>query len=175
MSIRDQIRILVKDERLAFLPPLLASDPIERCIFLAEPVKEIILGPWADEDTEIRGKRLRAFLDQFTTGGTIEACLVPHLAKNAYLGRLKYPRDEVWDIRSRDPKPGIRVFGRFAEQDTFIALRWAKRAPCGDKYSREWRNQIKQCKADWRNLFPAYCALSGENLHDYISRNVIHN
>ncbi len=43
---------------------------------------------------------------------------------SAFMARLAPVEDEVWDIRSRDPSPGIRVLGSFSERDVFVALLW---------------------------------------------------
>jgi len=91
-----------------------------------------------------------------------------------YLGRLHPARDEVWDIRSSDPPPGLRVFGRFGNTDIFVGLSWEERLPLGSKDSPDWKRLILQCKTDWRNLFPAHNAISGDDIHDYISTNVTH-
>lgn len=85
-------------------------------------------------------------------------------------------RDEVWEIRSQD-EPGIRVLGRFADTDLFIALTWHKRSELLGPQSRPWRDAIVGCKTEWKNLFPAYPPKSGDPSNayptDYISTNTI--
>jgi len=147
-------------------------------MFLSTEIKDLIDGPWNSADLRYRAGRLRADLEDFIRGATITVCLEPFAAKTAYMGRLWPLEDSVWDIRSRDPSPALRVVGFFAETDTFVALRWAPRSrrpkwtsmpALGSKDSRAWRDIIVQCKADWRNLFPTYVPVRGESLNAYIS------
>jgi hypothetical protein len=167
MSIRETIQHRIGEGRLFLLPPALPSDPSARSVFISEEIRRLTLGPWLDEKQERRWGRVRADLDSFTIGQLIS---IGH--KNAYMSRLEKPEDEVWDIRCRDPSPGIRVFGRFAEQDIFIALTQSERKPLGDRNSAEWEREIKHCQAEWRKLFHPYQPVSGVMPDDYISDNV---
>jgi hypothetical protein len=88
------------------------------------------------------------------------------------MAQLDSVQDEVWEIRSRDPKPGIRVFGRFAETDLFVALTWWWRSDLKGPKSKQWRNAREGCKAEWQKLFPAYPAKSGTQINDYISAKI---
>ena len=108
----------------------------------------------------------------FIEGKLISVAKRPFKTKKAYMAQLHPKRDEVWEIRSRDPKPGSRVFGRFAETDVFVALTWSPREILGGPGSREWKAVIRQCKTEWRQLFPAHQPISGDDLHAYISANV---
>ena len=104
---------------------------------------------------ERRAGRLRADLERFIKGQQIGLCLIPYQAATAYMGRLDRPKDEVWDIRSVDPSPGLRVFGRFAEVGLFIALlwaprskdlHWAERKVLGKGTSLQWQFAILECQ-----------------------------
>lgn len=80
------------------------------------------LPPWEGKKGQ-RYARLRADLDTFTQGAFISIAPHPYRKlKSAYIARVDPPKDEVWDIRSRDPKPAIRAFGCFAKRDTFVIL-----------------------------------------------------
>jgi len=61
-------------------------------------------------------------LEQFAEGQSIDP---------AYLKLLAPARDAVWEIRSVRPAPSIRVLGRFAEYDVFVATNYALRKPLG--------------------------------------------
>jgi hypothetical protein len=183
MSIRDEInaRLAEADPRLFRFEPSLPSDPECRSMFLSAEVKALLDGPWHDQDLRYRAGRLRADLEEFITGKEITVCLEPFAAKAAYMGRLAPVTDGVWDIRSRDPSPALRVIGLFAETDVFIALRWAPRSrkpkwttkpPLGAKDSREWRDIIVQCRTDWTNLFHTFQPVRGDCVHAYISESV---
>ena len=85
----------------------------------------MIFRHWPNLGERIRMMELRRDLDRFVEGGVITVSAEPYRAGIAYLSRLHDAPDEVWEIRSRHPKPAIRVFGRFAAPDLFIALSWS--------------------------------------------------
>ncbi len=183
MSIRDEIDARVGEvpPRLYRLERSLKSDPESRTMFVSEEIKTLLDGPWSHQDLRYRAGRLRADLEEFIKGSVIFICFEPFQAKVAYMGRLTPPEDSVWDIRSRDPAPALRVVGLFAETDLFIALRWAPRSrrvewttkpPLGPRDSREWRDIVVQCKTDWTNLFHAYPPVKGDDVNAYISDSV---
>ncbi len=183
MSICDEINARVGENppRLYRLQRSLESDPESRTMFLSEELQSLLDGPSPSRELRLRVGRLRADLEEFIKGSELTACLVPFEAEAAYMGRLAPPEDGYWDIRSRDPSPAIRVVGGFAETNVFIALRWAPRSkgingatktPLGARDSREWRDIIVQCNADWRNLFHAYPRVTGDNLNVYVSTSI---
>lgn len=126
---------------------------------MAEPLKDVIDGPWDSEDDEARVHRLRADLEHFVTGGLVDP---------AYLWKLR-KTEEVWEIRSPRPRPSIRVFGRFAIYDVFVATHQSYRASLGAFASQEWKREIRNCQAKWRNLFHPYKPHSGQTINDYVS------
>jgi hypothetical protein len=125
MSIRDEINERIAEGRLFNLEPALASDPVERTMLISAEINSHLIGPWPNIIAAKRFGKLRADLEAFVKGEKVAVCLDPYVARNAYMGRLDQPNDEVWDVRSRDPKPALRVFGRFAERDVFVALTWS--------------------------------------------------
>jgi hypothetical protein len=179
MSIRDEIRKHLASQRLFAVEPALLSDPVERTLFVSPEINSLLMGPWTNEAMERRCGRLRADLEHFVTGGLIRMCLVPHQHRAAFMGRLDKPTDEVWDIRSRDPDPGLRVFGRFAETNVFVALNlaprsvrvpWLPNRPLGSpRTSYEWDLAILECQDRWSKLFPEHQPVHGENCCDYVS------
>jgi hypothetical protein len=171
MSLRDEIGHRLREGRLFKLLPMLDGDRVERTMLVSEEVHAAVNGPWDSADAD-RMARLRADLDNFTEGAAISISQEPfRKPKTTYLARTHPPEDEVWDIRSRDPKPGIRVLGRFAEKDVFIALVWNHREALGGPGSKEWRDFIERCKAEWRRLFPTYPPHSGRRIDDYVSED----
>jgi hypothetical protein len=175
MSIYDEIDGRVKEGRLSLLLPAMPSGAVVRRIYVSPEVNSLVYGPWGDREWEQRCGQLRADLDRFIEGRliTVGNLSTPYKGKTSYMKRLNRPHDEVWEIRSIDPHPGIRVFGRFADTDVFIALTWAKRPDLRGPRDREWRDSIEACKAEWRKLFPAYQPKSGADIRDYISTNVV--
>ncbi len=173
MSICDEIRVWVNEGRLFLFIP---DDPgacISRPLYLVEEIRTLVEGPWETVKDADRGGALRADLEHFTSGGMVSIAKTPYRAKTALLARLDPPGDEVWEIRSRSPRPGLRVFGRFAKTDIFVALEVKSRDALGGPKDRSWRDEIVRSKAHWIRLFPSYPAHSGSTVHDYISNNLI--
>jgi hypothetical protein len=169
MSIRDEINRCLSESSL-FLHRLVVPTEVKRTMFLSREIKELLEGPWEDRQIQYRSGPLRDDLDRFVAGRPIGVAPSPYQARTAYIAQLDAPRDEVWEIRSRDPKPAIRVFGRFAEKDTFVSLIWSYRAPLGGPGSREWRDAVEICKTEWRKLFLTWPPHSGEDINGYLSQ-----
>jgi hypothetical protein len=97
------------------------------------------------------------------------------------MGRLDPTKDSVFDIRSNE-RPGVRVFCRFAEKDVLVAftcaprsveISWLDKIPLGDRYSREWKRGVFECKQKWSEIFPAHEPVKGDDLSDYLSKAVL--
>lgn len=180
MSIYLEIIHRTNEGRLFPLPPLMpgALGNAPRQIYVTQEVYEICnMAGWQDAQWIERCMRLRADLDRFSQGGVIPIARRPFIGgRRSYMRQLFRWREEVWEIRSQDDPP-IRVLGRFADTDIFIALTWHKRADLLGPTSREWRDAINRCKAEWRKLFPVYQPKSsdGSNAYptDYISNAIL--
>ena len=175
MSIYTEIAHRVNEGRLFPVAPALPGATGVRQFYASIEIHRLIVGPWSERGWEARCGFLRADFDQFIEGRLITIATRPYKAKTAYMARLHPPREEVWEIRSRDPNPGVRVFGRFADTDIFVALTWSKRADLKGPKSREWRDARETCKVDWRNLFPVYNPITGNggDFHEYVSANTV--
>lgn len=172
MSISAEITRRCEEDRLFPLPPLIPSLETKRAIFVSPEVNEAAYGPWEETTDGLRLSELRGHLDRFIIGGRISIAEDPYdKHKTAYLARLDPIRDEAWQIRILDPKPAIRVFGHFAQVDTFVALTWRWRRELEGPKSKAWRNEINRCKTEWRKLFPAYQPLKSEDIDEYVSEN----
>ena len=79
-----------------------------------------------------------------------------------HLALLEPSIDEVWEFRTE--KPGIRVFGRFAEYNIFVALNTELRENIDADFARE----KEECKRLWRHFFQSYKPLHGTAISDYI-------
>ena len=156
MSIRAAIKRHVKAGRLSGLEMSVPGDAAKRGLYLSPDVQELLDGPWISPRCAQRVNRLRADLEAFVKEEPVIACLDPFEAEDAFFGRLDRPDDEVWDVRSRDPKPGLRLFGRFACPDIFVAFTWAPRSvqwngrePMGDRYDPRWEQMKEVCYREW--------------------------
>jgi hypothetical protein len=171
MSIAEELRYWVREGRLFPLEPALPSGRILRNLYVSPEINDLVHGPWTSRDEEYKWGKVRADFDRFIERKLISLALDNPYKKNktTYLARLDPLGDEVWEIRSRDPAPGVRVFGRFAECDKFVAFNWGYRKDLGGPGSREFRFEINRAKSEWRKLFPTYEPVSGGSLHDYVS------
>jgi hypothetical protein len=183
MSIRDEINNRIGEGRLFVLTPRIAGDPQVRTIVMSAEINNLVSEPWPHDAEGSRRAKLRADLEYFVSGKLVSVCWEAG-AGRAYhqLGRLDPSEDEIWDYRSVDPRPALRVFCRFAEKDVLVAftcsprsvsVSWLDRLPLLERGSFEWKTAMKECRAEWSKLFPTYEPLKGDNLHDYLSNAVL--
>lgn len=173
MSLLDEVADWCARGRLFVLEPYVSGQLIRRTIVLSAELHLLIYEPWDGPSWEYRCRSLWAYLDAFILGVSVTVAKRPFLAKKAYFAQLHPASEEVWEIRSRNPRPSLRIFGRFAATDVFVALTWSKRAVLGAAKSREWRDARERCKSEWRRLFPAFEPHSGESLGDHISTGAV--
>jgi hypothetical protein len=166
MSIRDSINGHIGKE-LFLLPPLIASEESKRTMLVGREMLGATLFPdWTGKDAYRLGK-LRGDLDRFITGAKIAIALYPRRKPpTTYLARLEPVHKEIWEIRSCDPKPGVRVLGRFSEKDTFIALCWDFHE---NLKGRSWDLASDRCRQEWIRLFPGLSPNVGSTASDYLS------
>ena len=171
MSIADEINARVAEGRLIRQVPLLKGR-YSRVVYVeAKLHREIAGGYSSDDPIAFRVGQLTRDFDRFSSGALITVGYGQELS--CFFKQLDQRSEEVWEIRSRDPKPSCRVFGRFAMPDVFVALNASLREPLAGERSLEWKEQIRNCKAGWRRLFQTYDPHSGTQIHDYIRDNVV--
>ena len=172
MSIRDEIKSRVSEGRLSLLTPAMPSDPCIRWVFVTSEVKQIVVGPWETTEDEIRAMKLRAHIDLFSTGKPISISDDPYKKPNTtYMSPIHPKNDRVFEIRNQD-KPGIRVFGAFAEKNLFIATCWGYRKNLGGPEDRGFRDMREKSKAVWRQLFNSYEPILGEDRNE-LATNIL--
>lgn len=167
MSIYDEIAYWSNQNRLFLLRPSL-GEPATRTMYVCTEVQKLLDGPWDNPEWETRCFHLAADLENFVRGRRL-AVSTGTEGITSQLKRLDPARDEVWEIRSRAPQPGLRVLGRFAQKDVFVAISWYFRVDLGEYGAREWRDACVGCIAEWNKLFPHYEPLLGDDLRDYVS------
>ena len=170
MSIRETLRFRCDEGRLLRLSPMIDGLPEPRVIYVTEEVNGLFEKPDHDSNTEFAIGQLRSNLDTFITGGRILIGGVK--SKLAYMKRLLPVEENVWEIRSTDPKPGTRAFGRFIEQDVFVIFSVRHRIELDGFGSRPFRDEIKRCQTMWVNLFHAYQPHDGALPNDFIKERV---
>ncbi len=178
MSIEEWIAGLVENGRLFPLKPVFPGDPIRRPIFVSKEVQRLVEGPWNKAAAATRCGQLRADLENFVRGSEMALCLRPFEHHHAQMGLLAPVADGVWDVRSQEPKPGIRILGQFARQDWFLALIPASRSrkldyidrgPLDDARSQAWDDAISDTSKMWQSLCPTFPAVGGDDVREYFS------
>jgi len=160
MSIREQIQWRVSEGRLVSLIPRAVGARRIRALFLTRALYDWVNGPWENVEDEVRFSLLRADLEVFIEG---------RLIGPKYLFVLSPNDDRVWEIRSVEPNPSIRVLGRFAEKDVLVLTDWCLRSDLGGWNTREWRDARERCKSSWNQLFNPHQPLGGSRIHDFVS------
>ena len=163
MSIQGLIEDCLAAGTLFPLHPWLPSIRPVRIVYVSRPVRDYI------QSGGERAGYLHGDLDSFIGGDTITVSMIPREAREAYMGILHPAMDGIWDIRSRDPRPSLRLLGGFARRDAFIGLVLYERKLLRDFFSREWEFAIRQCKREWSRRFHAYTPVTGDDLHAYLS------
>jgi hypothetical protein len=106
-------------------------------------------------------------------GQEIAVSVVPFEHRTAYMGILDPVSEGIWEIRSRDPNPGMRILGRFACKDTFIAFdvrlrsrrdpRWPDFVPLGGGKSLQYHFAQLDVLARWDALFAQFSPICGDD------------
>jgi len=173
MSIRELINDHTReDRRQLFWHEPVIQDHVKRHMLISVDLQNTLDGPWKTAAEERRFGRLRGDLDAFVEGRRISVANHPYEKnRTAYIARVDPVEAEVWDIRSIDPSPSIRVLGCFIETDLFVALAWAYRKDLDGPGGPLWKAFIKRAQHEWRRLFLTYIPYSGSEISDYISEN----
>ena len=160
MSIDDLISDRVSRGMLYPLIPKAPGTSPRRAMFVSEGIWEMLSTEHEDEEMEDRLGILQADLELFAEGQWIDP---------KYLFLLYPPGEAVWEIRSLRPAPSIRVLGRFAKRDVFIATNMELRENLGGWQSREWKNVKRLACIKWGHLFHTYQPMLSTNIHDLVT------
>lgn len=167
MSITDEVRARIKahhGEHLFYLPPRYPADPTIRTVIVSREVRDAVVPPWPQDWHGLRRAEFRGTLDAFTRGDWISVAERPYdKPSDTFLARVDPVGDEIWDIRSISPDPGIRCLGGFGAKDLFVALTWDYRE------GFDWHCEIKYCKSEWNALFNPLPRLQKGSLDEYLT------
>jgi hypothetical protein len=167
MSVEEEIKRLCENGRpVRFRPPLVVPR-IRRSVYVSEAIESLLIDSWSSKEQEFRWGSVLSDLIVFVRDPWITIAADARRAKAAYMSRLHPDSDEVWDIRCRDPKPGIRLLGRFAAKNIFVALTWEERLRLRCFESEEWKAAIARCIVEWRSHFSSD-PLKGNFPDDYL-------
>jgi hypothetical protein len=182
MSIRVEWKGHLVTRRLFKLDFRFPGPAEKRLVLMTPEITRLVLPPWEDTLMGDRCARLRADLESFLDGSQMNVCWTPFRGRPYHrLGRLDPVAHGIWDVRSVDPTPALRVFFCLAEKDVMIALgcsprsvpvTWLERPPLGPKESERWRRAIRECQNMWDDLFPSYRPHVGGTLDECISNAI---
>ncbi len=160
MSIREVLEDRVERKVLYLLQPRVPGIASRRAMFVCEGLWNLLESPEGDDAWEKRVGELRADLEVFVSQKDIHP---------KYLFLLYPAADGVWEIRSTDPDPSIRVLGLFPEKDVFVATNYALRKCLGGWQSRAWKEVKRTAQATWRAVFDPYNPITTTNVHDVVT------
>lgn len=165
MLISNEIKTLCDQGRLFEMPPLDWRAPLIRLVFVSPQLRRFLLQPATSNRVNEDRKRLHRLFDRFISGQMISVALRRNI-KGSNIKRLSPRTEEVWEFKIRKG-PQFRVFGRFAQPDTFVALTGpVDRAGC------DYGAEITRCQREWVSLLPGHPPLHGRVASDYITTRV---
>jgi hypothetical protein len=168
MSILDEIGTHVQKGNLFEVAQrdLRASSPLDyrRWIFVSPEIEKEMVA----RSNESAFRQLSAQFQNFMMGRTIPLALEQD-HKHAEWARLDPAGWEVWETRVRHVKPELRVSGRFAKIDIFVAFNLYDVQLKG---KRAWDTAKARCQTDWAVLFPHTPPVFGSTANDYVTTNV---
>lgn len=172
MSIDAIIKQSVDSEKLHIFGGLDSDEP--RRTLLLHP--QIVTDMESVIDQNKRLGRLISDFENFCVGNEISVSLTPYEHQDAYMGLLDPEDAGFFDIRSRDPKPGIRVFGRFAKPDVFVGLEWWPRSvdmggkrKLGKRDSQEYHLALIEAEQRWDAALPNVRPVTGGQVSDFLT------
>jgi hypothetical protein len=125
MSIPDEIRAQIDAGRLFIIksPYSDAKGETPRIMVVSDEIMEELRSAFSDT---VEGERIAEFLqtlEAFVEGAVFTVSEKPFdKPYDVMLARVHSIAADIWDIRSTEPRPGIRALGGFWEQDIFVAL-----------------------------------------------------
>ena len=158
-----------KRKTLYALEPEARGDSPTRLLLLSKAMQRAVVdGPWKDETEEDRfAGTLKSDLERFVSGKLMRISLGSRKSRSEDMKRLM-DAYEVWEFKS-NAKRGIRVFGRFAGHNIFVATHWQWRDVLDNYGSDAWAKEIDRCTSEWFKVFPNHPAHAGDNIDAYLS------
>jgi hypothetical protein len=136
-------------------------------MLLCLPMQEELDAGLASTDRKIidRWESLKADMAHFVEEGLVTWKFMKWLDPKKY---------EIWELVSKRPRPSLRVFGRFALPDVFVATHVAQRNLLGGKWSLEFELEKLKTEEIWNGLTaePPFVA---EEYEKYITVNARRN
>jgi hypothetical protein len=136
-------------------------------MLLCLPMQEELDAGLASTHPEIidRWESLEADMAHFVEEGFVSWKFMKWLADK---------KQEVWELISKRPRPSLRIFGRFALPNVFIATHVAQRNLLGGKWSLAFELEKLKAEEIWADLTdePPFIA---DTYEEYITVNARRN
>lgn len=165
MSIAAQIAALEAAGQLTRYTP--RSGVARRRLYLSREAKDDLTSPSSATNLLAGKGYVLAALDRWAEGRLVHG----NGKRGLFLDRLDPPPPEIWEIRVVEPRPQVRLFGRFAEPDTLILTKFHTRPYLGAKGSAAWAAAMKQCCDCWDTMFPAPPFIHPHDIRAYVTEN----
>lgn len=142
MLIDEAVKAAIANGQLILARPAVPWADPRRMFLMCEPLSRAIEAGRvsADEKTIKRWAQLEADIAHFVEGG--------HITKDR-LKQLDPFKYEHWELRSLEPRPSLRVFGRFVCPDVFVGTHVRERPGLGAKWSLDWEMEKLACEEYW--------------------------
>jgi hypothetical protein len=174
MSIQDEVNGHLTTGHLIRLRLFYPGLPEKRVLYLTPTLMALLQGPWAGNvKWEKRWSVAWQTLDDFINGLPRDRIFVrsaPRKKSSAFMSQLDPEKDEIWEMRCRDPKPGLRIFGSFIAQDIFVALTAAPHECLSSE--EDWNRAIREYKEEWNRYFNS-AAFAGSYPDDYLTKAIV--
>lgn len=175
MSTREALNRLVQEGRVVHVPCLQRGVSSRRHFFLEASLHRRLEQAMAGSSKEdARLAMLYADVERFTSGQVITVGVNPYEKdRTAYMARTEPVQEGIFDLRSQDPSPAIRLFGAFCEIDVFLGLTWRWRNELGGRNERAFDFAVMEAMKVWDALLPDCRRLFSDNIEDYISDDLL--
>lgn len=142
MLIIETIEVAKAAGKLIPVRPIASWVAQPRAFLMCVPLYEVLEAGKTNPDERIRQRwaTLEAAISHFVEGGLVTEDLIK---------QLKPPKYEHWELRSRKPRPSLRVFGRFALPDVFVGTHVDRRDRLGGMWSPEFEHEKLVCEDHW--------------------------
>lgn len=161
MSIDDEIRARCDEGRLH----LFADAPSERTLYVSEELDKLL-----GEDATEQWWNVSTDLMHFVENGRLMVRALGCMEDEdipAFMVRLAGLPEEIWEIRTTDALPQLRLFGRFVRRNVFVALTWSERP------GTDFQDEKERCEREWDRLFAGHKPFKGVYPGGYLSNTKI--
>jgi|JI10StandDraft_1071094.scaffolds.fasta_scaffold331781_4 hypothetical protein len=165
MSIDAEIGKHISSQTLFVIAPAQPGKPSIRDVIVTKEIWEMVRDDATPPDavSHVWG-RARAKLDAIASGGVLLFGLDPfNKSIGSNVARTHPVSSGILDVRIRDPKPALRIFGGAAKKDAIVLVSFAYRD------NLNFQKEVSRARGLWDMLFPKHSPMIGDGHDDYFS------